>query len=598
MADHLTITTESDLASSALPTTAVTRRSLLGGAGIAVGAAVLASPPGMPGIAPAAAQPATADPRPLDAAFKRRAFEVREVCAKNNEKIPVAPHPANGDEARYTNKIGSDSRGLPHDKRGEVEQPAWQALYAACQSGDPADFEKIPLGGTRKLVNPTGTQAVSLSGINPTQIGIPPAPALASAERGGEAVEVYWQALLRDVPLTELRDDTTNRDVLAATEEINKLADFRGPKSGGRVTPGTLFRANALYFDPADPKGRSVTPPGVLDGPLISQFLLRDAPYAAQWISAQIRTPTPLPANEFLTEYDEWLAIQNGAAPKRRLQFDATPRYITTGRDLAEYIHAGPALGWAAALILATPGGGTDQRYSGMYPPAEPVSYPSNPYRKLKTQGPGGATFGLPYVQALLATGISNSVRTVYWQKYFVHRAVRPEAYGGLAHHRLANGVSDYPLHDSFLKSEALDRSKAKYGTYLLSQTYPEAAPLHSTYPGGATGVGAVTATILKAFFDESRVIPNPVQPDPADPTRLVPYSGPPLTVGGELNKLAVNFGFGRNWAGIHWRSDASASMAVGEEVAIGMLRDQRATLREPFDGFSFTRFDGSRVTI
>ena len=596
MANHPTISTESDLASRALPTTAITRRTLLGGTGIAVGAAVLASPPSMPGIAPAAAQPVSADSRPLDATFKRRAFEVREACASNNEKIPIAPHPTNGDEARYTNKIGSDSRGLPHDKRGEVEQAAWQALYTACQSGDPADFEKIPLGGTRKLLNPVGTQAISLSGINPTQIAIPPAPALASAERGGEAVEVYWQALLRDVPLTELRDDTSNRDVLAATEELNKLDDFRGPKSGGRVTPGTLFRANALYFDPTDPKGRSVTPPGVLDGPLISQFLLRDVPYAAQWISAQIRTP--MPANEFLTEYEEWLAIQNGAAPKRRLQFDATPRYITTGRDLAEYIHTGPALGWAAALILGTPGGGTDQRYSGIYPPAEPASYPSNPYRKSKTQGPAGATFGLMHVQALLATGISNSVRASYWQKYFVHRAVRPEAYGGLAHHRFANGVSDYPLHDNFLKSEALDRSKAKYGTYLLSQTYPEAAPFHSTYPGGATGVGAVTATILKAFFDESRVIANPVQPDPADPTRLVPYSGPPLTVGGELNKLAVNFGFGRNWAGIHWRSDASASMALGEEVAIGMLRDERTTLREPFDGFSFTRFDGSRVTI
>ena len=81
-------------------------------------------------------------------------------------------------------------------------------------------------------------------------------------------------------------------------------------------------------------------------------------------------------------------------------------------------------------------------------------------------------------------------------------------------------------MHDNFLKSEALGRSKAKYGTYLLSQTYPEAAPIHSTYPGGATGVGGVTATLLKAFFDESRVVPNPVQPDPADPTRLVPYSG------------------------------------------------------------------------
>ena len=159
----------------------------------------------MPGIAPAAAQPVSADPRPLDTAFKRRAFEVREVCAGDTEKIPIAPHPTNGDEARYTNKIGSDSRGLPHDKRGEVEQAAWQALYTACQSGDSADFEKIPLGGTRKLVNPIGTEAVSLSGINPTQIAIPPAPALASAERGGEAVEVYWQSLLRDVPLQACR---------------------------------------------------------------------------------------------------------------------------------------------------------------------------------------------------------------------------------------------------------------------------------------------------------------------------------------------------------------------------------------------------------
>src|SRR5215468_997536 len=382
MADHSTIATELGSGSPALRShSTLTRRGLLGGAGVAVGA-VLAPSPAMHAIPPAKAQTATAETRPLDATFRRRALEVRDACARAADAIPIAPHPTNGDEARYPNKIGSDTRGLPHDKRGEVDQAAWQALFTACQSGDPADFEKIPLGGTRRLINPLGAQAVSLSGINPTQIGIPPAPALASAERAGEAVEVYWQALLRDVPLTELRDGTENREVLAACEELNKLQDFRGPKSGGRVTPGTLFRANALYVDAADPKGRSVTPPGVLDGPLISQFLLRDVPYAAQWISAQIRTA--LPVSEFLTEYEEWLAIQNGAAPKRQLQFDATPRYITTGRDLAEYIHTGPALGWAAALILATPGGGTDQRYSGMYPPAEAVSYPSNPYRKSK----------------------------------------------------------------------------------------------------------------------------------------------------------------------------------------------------------------------
>jgi hypothetical protein len=49
---------------------------------------------------------------------------------------------------------------------------------------------------------------------------------------------------------------------------------------------------------------------------------------------------------------------------------------------------------------------------------------------------------------------------------------------------------------------------------------------------------------------------------------------------------------------GIHWWSDAAASLALGEEVAIGLLRDERATYREAFDGFSLTRFDGSRVAV
>jgi hypothetical protein len=55
----------------------------------------------MPGIAPAAAQPASPDPRPPDAAFKRGAFEIREACASNSEKIPIAPHPTNGDDALH-----------------------------------------------------------------------------------------------------------------------------------------------------------------------------------------------------------------------------------------------------------------------------------------------------------------------------------------------------------------------------------------------------------------------------------------------------------------------------------------------------------------
>jgi hypothetical protein len=528
--------------------------------------------------------------------MQRRALEIRQACARQASEVPIAPHPVNGDEARYPTRIGTDTRALPHNARGEVEQAAWQALFDACQSGDPADFEKIPLGGTRRLGNPVGPLEVSLAGITPTQIAIPAAPALASAERAAEAAEVYWQALLRDVSFSEYQDGTSHPDVLAAAAELSNLAGFRGAKADRRVTPGTLFRGGVLYFDPADPNGRVVTPPGVLDGPMVSQFLLRDMPFGAQWISARVRPATP--DSEFLTEYEEWLRAQNGQSVSGRPRFEPTPRYIANGRDLAELVRQGLTSPIALSLLLTTPSAEADSRYGGMFPAAQPPLSPANPYRRLRTQSAGGASFGPGHLQAVLAQGIVYAPRAAYWQKWFVHRTLRPEAYGGLAHQRLANGVTDYPLHDDFLRSEVLDRTRAKKGSYLLSQTFPEGSPVFSAYPGGGASLAAAAVTVLKAFFDESRTIANPVQPDPGDPTRLVPYTGPPLTVGGELNKLGMNFAMGRNWTGIHWWSDAAASMAIGEEVAIALLRDERMTIREPFEGFSLTRFDGTRVTV
>ncbi|WP_204251194.1 vanadium-dependent haloperoxidase [Elioraea rosea] len=525
----------------------------------------------------------------------RRAREVREACARETGAIPVAPHPVNGDEARYPNAIGSDTRSLPHNARGEVDPAAWQAYLTACRSGETADFENVPLGGSRRLGNPMGTLAVSFCGLDPTQITIPPAPTLAGEERAGEAVEVYWQALLRDVPLAAFRDGSDHRDVVAACAELNALGDFRGPKAAGRVTPATLFRGTALYADGPDPRGRVVTPPGVLDGPMISQFLLRDVPFGAQWMSARIRPATP--SSEFLTNEEDWLRAQNGEPPRRGVTYEETPRYIATGRDLGEWVRHIPPFQAFAMQLITTGAFGPDPRYGGMYPAAQPPTHPANPYRGLRKQNPA-ASFGPPHVAALVVDAVNNTIRAAYWQKFFVHRTLRPEAYGGLAHHRLVNGVTDYPVPDAVLRSEALDRTRAKHGTLLLSQIYPDGSPNFSAYPGGASSVASAVATMLKAFFDETRVIENPVEPDPRDPTRLVPYQGPPLTLGGELNKLATNYGYARNWGGIHWRSDAAASMPIGEEVAIGMLREVRMTLRESFDGFSFTRFDGTRVTV
>jgi hypothetical protein len=64
------------------------------------------------------------------------------------------------------------------------------------------------------------------------------------------------------------------------------------------------------------------------------------------------------------------------------------------------------------------------------------------------------------------------------------------------------------------------------------------------------------------------------------------------------LNKLASNIAVGRNIAGVHWRSDYTESLKLGETVAIGVLRDQKLTYGENFDGYSFTRFDGTKITV
>ncbi|MEY2934257.1 MAG: hypothetical protein RL033_5006 [Pseudomonadota bacterium] len=572
----------------------LSRRSFMGVASkLAVGAAVAgAATHAAEGSAQAKPQAANVRHSPLEEELVQQTFQVRSELAASNAEIPIPRHVNNGDEQRYPNKIGSDTRGLPHDSFGEVDLDAWASLIHALDTQDNADFERVTLGGTRKLAHPLGALALNLTGIAAPQHVIPPAPALASAERAADAIEAYWQALLRDVPFHEYRSDTGHPLVLAAAAEINGLSGYTGPRDpSGRVTPELLFRGTARYLDTTDRSGRRArhaVPPGVLEGPYISQFVLKDIPYAVQSISAQLRVPVGAASNDFSTNYDEWLAIQDGRPVSRSLTFDSARRLLSTGRDLAEYAHGGAPAFWGASQLL-----GTAVAQGGLGAPL----HPNNPYLTLTKTASGISTFGFGAVQAYLPLGSSREIRANYWQKWFVQRTLRPEAYGGLVHNYFVHG-KDYPLHADILASEAVDRVFRRNGTYLLPGAYPEGAPNHSSYPGGASSIGAINATFLKAFFDESFVIPDPLQPDPRDPTRLIPYAGPPLTVGGELNKLATNLGQGRNWAGIHFRSDAAASLPQAEEVAIAILRDEKRTFKEPFRGFELTRFDGSIVRI
>ena len=47
-----------------------------------------------------------------------------------------------------------------------------------------------------------------------------------------------------------------------------------------------------------------------------------------------------------------------------------------------------------------------------------------------------------------------------------------------------------------------------------------------------------------------------------------------------ELDKVAANIAIGRNMGRVHWRSDYTESMRLGEKVAIQLLLEQRETYR------------------
>ncbi|MDX1997485.1 MAG: vanadium-dependent haloperoxidase [Thermoanaerobaculia bacterium] len=486
-----------------------------------------------------------------------------------DEGIPSL-HVNNGDEDRYANRIGSYSKGLPHNNIGEVNPAAFNAFLAALSTGTIDSIETITLGGARGMTNPLAGLAFTTDGNDPHQFIQPPAPAFSSAELAGEMVEHYWQALLRDVHFERY---DTHPIAGRAANELTSLEDFKGPMEGGQVTRQTLFRDDL---------------PGCTVGPYISQFLILPTPFGAEFVDRRMRTLAP--GSDHMTRFGDWLAVQNGNVPGRAV-FDPVRRYIRNGRDLSEWVHIDVLFQayFNACLIMGTPpddsdiGGGIGC----------PVNV-GNPYRGRAKQF-GFGTWGPPGFKTLLCEVSTRALKAVWFQKWFVHRRLRPEAFAGRVH-VARTGQASYPLHGDVGGSEAANRVFRKYGSYLLPMAFPEGSPTHPSYGAGHATVAGACVTILKALFDENFVIPNPKVVSP-DGLSLQPYTGPALTVGGELNKVASNVATGRNIAGVHWRSDAYWSLRLGEQVAIALLRDNKLCSVEG-GGHTFTTFDGDTITI
>lgn len=80
------------------------------------------------------------------------AYRLRLQAAQPLQQHVTVTHPTNGDEARYPLRIGSFSKGLPHNALGEVDPDTYQALVNALLGR--RSCETIPLGGKVKLANP------------------------------------------------------------------------------------------------------------------------------------------------------------------------------------------------------------------------------------------------------------------------------------------------------------------------------------------------------------------------------------------------------------------------------------------------------------
>jgi membrane-associated phospholipid phosphatase len=537
----------------------VTRRHFLG---VTAGAAVAGT---LAGPRAVAAESAPAKPAAKRAAETRdraaKAYEIRVGAAEYERNLAHPEHACNGDDERYENRWASYTKALPHDELGHVAPSAYRAYLDALAHGDPEEMEKIPLGGYMKLSNPHAALAFDLMGPDAGHLVCAAPPRMDSEARAAELVELYWHALLRDVPFAAWDSDPLVRRACA---ELSSLPKFSGPRRGGSVTPQTLFRGGAR---------------GGFIGPYLSQFLLRDIPFGATKVPQKYRIAVA--KKDYLTDFDDWRAMQNGGlAPSTA--FSDGLQYMVTPRILTEYVHRDFTYQsfLSAALMLLK------------------ISAPLDggiPYQYSINQG-GFVTFGAADVLHYVAAAANCSLKPAWYQKWLVHRTARPEEIAARVHCHIEKKAK-YPLHASVLQSDAVGETRKRYGSALLPQAYPEGCPTHPSFPAGHAVIAGACATVLKAWFSETWVLPSCFVPN-AEGTALTAYSGPDLTVGGELDKLAENIAIARNFAGVHWRSDGIGGLQLGEAFAINFLREMKMTSRELFNGFSLTKFDGTQITV
>ena len=408
------------------------------------------------------------------------ALQIRENAAIFQAEQPAASHPTNGDETSLSAYVGSFTKGLPHTQLGEVEPGTYETLLHALSTGVQADFESLDRGSGAKFVSPLAAFAYQMEGADSHCLGMAAPPAFSSPAAAGEMVELYWQALARDVPFTAYATSSVTQ---AAIADLNRLSAFHGPGAGGQVGAGNLFRGKIN---------------GGLTGPYISQFFWQPVPVNSTAVQ-QLYT-AGAPGIDYLNTWDEWLVLQTGVPPFRAWTSDPQRKYIYNGRSLAEWVHFDflyQAYHNAALILL-------NQSPESVLN-VNPYLNPTNPYKTTKVET-GFVTFGAAHICCLLAAVTEAALLAAWFQKWLVHRRTRPEEFGGKVQ-QTKIGAASYPIHADLMNSAALKAVFAANGNYLLPQAYPEGCPLHPSYPSGHATVSGACSVMLKAFFDETQIV-------------------------------------------------------------------------------------------
>jgi hypothetical protein len=596
--------------------TSTSRRGFLKTAG--VGVAALTAGSVLPtGLVPEAEAVEIGPPSQNPAKRAAQSDQVRSTTSRaESAAIKAAfPHATNGDEETYANQsfAGNFSKTLPHDSHtGLVDPNAYQALLNGLTQGSKDLLDKVPAGGPGLLAGPLSPLAFQLQGEDSTSAAAPfVPPSISSAGAAAEQVELYWEAIVRDVPYI---DYSSSQPLISqAIADMNNLSGYTGPKP---VTAQNIFRyGTGTAFPNADAWF------GVTTGPYVSQILFQTHKFDGVTFVPKINTTFPVADKntgqvltgagtglDFMTDFAEYLFVENGNGAINKNEFptveDPTPRYIRSGRDLGQQANQDSiySIYFRAAIILSGLG----------------VPFSANSPYAHDTRISGFNTFSVATLFNLIGAAQDTEAQAFY-QKWYVHRKLRPEAMGNLVDGIKNGRFSLNPsLHSDLLNSAVLplintrnqqlnnkrNRPNDEPNLYFLPQQGPGGSPSHPDPPAGHAFTAGVGVTLLKAMLNvgtPTNPTAWPVQPVEAseDGLSLVNTSDS-LTVLGELNKLAFNIAEGRNWLGIHTRIGGNAlGLTAGEDVAIALLNDLGFTYPEPvFNGFSLTKFDGTVVTV